>query len=80
MRLRFAVLIWCPIIWCLMLEPVARSQTVVPFRLIDGWAIVLEGTLAGTQHPKMLIDTGAVPSAIRGVSISRESLRGRRPA
>jgi Aspartyl protease len=47
-----------------MLEPVARSQTVVPFRLIDGWAIVLEGTLAGKQQQKMLIDTSAVPSAI----------------
>ena len=42
----------------------AAAQTVVPFRLIDGWAIVLEGTLAGRPRQKMLIDTGAVPSVI----------------
>jgi predicted aspartyl protease len=71
MRLRFAVLIWC-----LMLEPVAWPQTVVPFRLIDGWAIVLEGTLAGKQHQKMLIDTGAVPSAINIKAARRLGLSG----
>ncbi len=71
MRLRFAVLIWC-----LILGPVARSQTVVPFRLIDGWAIVLEGTLAGKQHQKMLIDTGAAPSAINIRAARRLGLSG----
>jgi predicted aspartyl protease len=76
MRLRFVVLIWCLIIWCLMLEQVARSQTVVPFRLIDGRAIVLEGTLAGKQHQKMLIDTGAVPSAINIRAARRLGLSG----
>jgi predicted aspartyl protease len=59
MRLRFAVFSWC-----LIFEAASQAQTVVPFHLIDGWAIVLEGTLAGEHRQKMLIDTGAVPSAI----------------
>jgi predicted aspartyl protease len=42
----------------------AQVQSEVPFQLIDGWAIVLEGTLGGVPHQRMLIDTGAVPSAI----------------
>ena len=42
----------------------AQEPAEVPFRLIDGWAIVLEGTLGGVPHQKLLIDTGAVPSAI----------------
>jgi predicted aspartyl protease len=64
MRLRLAIWRCCLAILYMILQPVARSQTVVPFRLIDGWAIVLEGTLAGKQHQQILIDTGAVPSAI----------------
>ena len=48
----------------LALASAAQVQTEVPFHLIDGWAIVLEGTLGGVPHQKMLIDTGAVPSAI----------------
>jgi predicted aspartyl protease len=71
MRLRFAVLTW----W-LILESVAQAQSVVPFRLIDGWAIVLEGTLAGKPHQKMLIDTGAVPSAINIRTARRLGLSG----
>ena len=59
MRLRLAVLSWF-----LILEAGVQAQTVVPFRLIDGWAIVLEGTLGGDAHQKILIDTGAVPSVI----------------
>lgn len=49
----------------------AQVQTEVPFRLIDGWAIVLEGTLGGVSHQKMLIDTGAVPSAIN-IKLARQ--------
>lgn len=42
----------------------AQVQAELPFQLIDGWAVVLEGTLAGVPHRKLLLDTGAVPSAI----------------
>jgi predicted aspartyl protease len=76
MRLRFAVLIWCVAVLWMIQGPVARSQTVVPFRLIDGWAIVVEGTLAGKAHQKMLIDTGAVPSAINIRAARRLGLSG----
>lgn len=48
----------------LTLGSAAQQPGQVPFRLIDGWAIVLEGTVGGVPHQKMLIDTGAVPSAI----------------
>jgi predicted aspartyl protease len=42
----------------------AQERVEVSFQLIDGWAMVLDGTLGGLHHQKMLIDTGAVPSAI----------------
>lgn len=48
----------------LTLASTAVAQSEVPFRLIDGWAIVVEGTLAGVPQCGMLIDTGAVPSVI----------------
>ena len=48
----------------LTLDTAAQQPGQVPFRLIDGWAIVLDGTLGGIPHKTMLIDTGAVPSAI----------------
>jgi predicted aspartyl protease len=41
-----------------------RKQTDLPFRLIDGWAVVVEGTIGGEPSRTILIDTGAVPSAI----------------
>jgi predicted aspartyl protease len=49
----------------------AQQPGQVPFRLIDGWAIVLEGTLGGVPHRRMLIDTGAVPSAIN-ITLARQ--------
>jgi predicted aspartyl protease len=52
------------VVLCLALVSVAQERVEVPFQLIDGWAIVLDGTLGGLHHQKMLIDTGAVPSAI----------------
>jgi predicted aspartyl protease len=77
--LRFAVLrligMWLVGSW-LIPEAATQAQTVVPFRLIDGWAIVLEGTLAGESHQKMLIDTGAVPSAINVKVARRLGLSG----
>ena len=41
-----------------------QKQTDLPFRLIDGWAVVVKGTIGGEPGRTILIDTGAVPSAI----------------
>ena len=54
----------------------AQESAVVPFHLIDGWAIVLEGTLGGIPHCKMMIDTGAVPSVINSKFVKRLGLAG----
>lgn len=54
----------------------AQEPAEIPFRLIDGWAIVLEGTLGGVPHQKLLIDTGAVPSAINLKLARQLSLAG----
>ena len=43
---------------------VGQKQTELPFRLIDGWAVLVQGTLGGVPNSAILIDTGAVPSAI----------------
>ena len=53
-----------------------QDQTAVPFRLIDGWAIMLEGTLGGVPHQELLVDTGAVPSAINSRVVKRLKLAG----
>src|SRR5262249_51751785 len=54
------------VILALSLAPVLAAQEplAVPFHLIDGWAIVLDGTIGGIPGRKILIDTGAVPSAV----------------
>ena len=55
------------VIICITLVPasvVGQKQTEVPFRLIDSWAVVVQGTLGGVPNRTILIDTGAVPSAI----------------
>jgi predicted aspartyl protease len=59
MKFEFAVMVVF-----LTLISQAQERVEIPFQLIDAWAIVLDGTLGGLQHQKMLIDTGAVPSAI----------------
>ena len=41
-----------------------QNQTDLPFRLIDEWAVVVKGTIGGEPSRTILIDTGAVPSAI----------------
>ena len=45
-------------------KPLRRAPTDLPFRLIDGWAVVVKGTIGGEPSRTILIDTGAVPSAI----------------
>ena len=54
----------------------AQERVEVSFQLIDGWAMVLDGTLGGLHHQKMLIDTGAVPSAINIRVVKRLGLLG----
>ena len=54
----------------------AQERVEVPFQLIDGWAIVLDGNLGGLHHQKMLFDTGAVPSAINIRVVKRLGLLG----
>jgi predicted aspartyl protease len=71
MRLGMAVLIICASAGALAQKPVET-----PFRLLDGWAILAEGTLGGITGQKMLIDTGAVPSAINRRVAKRLGLTG----
>jgi predicted aspartyl protease len=54
----------------------AQERVEVSFQLIGGWAIVLDGNLGGLHHQKMLIDTGAVPSAINIRVVKRLGLLG----
>lgn len=71
MRLGIAILgMW------LSLGSAAQEPAAVPFQLIDGWAIVLEGTLGGMPQQKVLIDTGSVPSAINIKLARRLGLSG----
>jgi len=62
----------------LSLTPVLAAQEppAVPFHLIDGWAIVLDGTVGGIADCKIMIDTGAVPSAINGKFAKQLGLTG----
>jgi len=54
----------------------AQQHSEVSFRLIDGWSMIVDGTLAGVPHQKMLIDTGAVPSVINARVAKRIGLSG----
>lgn len=55
---------------------VAQEPSVVPFHLIDGWAIVVDGTLDGIPNCKIMVDTGAVPSAINSKFVKQLGLAG----
>jgi predicted aspartyl protease len=60
-------LVMACVVICSTLVPasaVGQKPTEVPFRLIDGWAVVVQGTLGDVPNRTILIDTGAVPSAI----------------
>jgi|SRR5215469_11164669 len=71
MKLGFAIL-------ALSLTPVLAAQEppAVPFHLIDGWAVVLDGTVGGIPDRKIMIDTGAVPSAINSKFVKQLGLAG----
>jgi predicted aspartyl protease len=61
---------------CLTPGLAAQEPPAVPFHLIEGWAIVLEGTLAAIPNCRIMIDTGAVPSAINSKFVKRLGLTG----
>lgn len=63
MRLGMGCLVLCATLGFTS-SAVGQKQTEVPFRLIDGWAVVVKGTIGGEPSRTILIDTGAVPSAI----------------
>jgi predicted aspartyl protease len=66
------------VILALWLAPgsTAQEPPAVPFHLIEGWAIVLEGTLASIPNCRIMIDTGAVPSAINSKFVKHLGLTG----
>jgi predicted aspartyl protease len=59
-----ACLIFCLALVAMPVKAADQKQSEVSFRLIDGWAVVVQGTLGGAPNHTILIDTGAVPSAI----------------
>ena len=63
MRLGMGCVVFCATLGFTS-SAVGQKQTELPFRLIDGWAVLVQGTLGGVPNRAILIDTGAVPSAI----------------
>ena len=53
-----------------------QKQTDLPFQLIDGWAVVVKGAIGGEPSRTILIDTGAVPSAISKETAKKLGLLG----
>jgi predicted aspartyl protease len=66
------------LLWVGLLSASIQAQNEIHFRLIDNWAIVVNGTLAQKSHVDMLIDTGAVPSAIDSRLAKQMGLSGNR--
>lgn len=54
----------------------AQEPPPMPFHLIEGWAIVLNGTIGGVPDRQIMIDTGAVPSAINSKFAKQLGLAG----
>src|SRR5215831_10320299 len=54
----------------------AQEPPAVPFRLVEGWAIVVDGTIGGIPNRKIMIDTGAVPSAVNSKFVKQLGLIG----
>ena len=71
--MRFGMVI---LAFCMTPVLAAQEPPSVPFRLVDGWAVVLEGTLVGIPNCKIMIDTGAVPSAINSKFAKQLGLAG----
>ena len=54
----------------------AQERTAIPFHLVEGWAIVVDGTIGGVPNRKIMIDTGAVPSAVNSKFAKQLRLAG----
>jgi predicted aspartyl protease len=54
----------------------AQEPPAVPFHLVEGWAIVVDGTIGGIPNRKIMIDTGAVPSAVNSKFVKQLGLVG----
>lgn len=65
------------LIWPVTLAQGASWQAEIPFRLVHGFGIVVQGRIGATNNLNFLFDTGAVPSAVsRGVA-SQIGARGK---
>jgi predicted aspartyl protease len=71
--MKHGLLIWA-VLLTLNLEAEGHRQ--LDFRLVDGWAIVVEGRLGTSSGQKMLVDTGAVPSVIDNRLAKKMGLSG----
>jgi len=60
----------------LPLNLAAQGPPAVPFHLVEGWAIVVDGIIGGVPNRKIMIDTGAVPSAINSKFAKQLGLAG----
>ena len=54
----------------------AQEPPAVLFHLVEGWAIVVDGTIGGIPNRKIMIDTGAVPSAVNNKFAKQLNLAG----
>ena len=71
MKLTLAILaLWLP------QALVAQETSAVPFHLVEGWAIMVDGTIGGIPNRKIMIDTGAVPSAVNNKFAKQLRLAG----
>jgi hypothetical protein len=57
------------ILFVLIFDPclpvlLAESQPEISFKLYDGFAIVIRGSIANEANLNLMVDTGAVPTAI----------------
>jgi predicted aspartyl protease len=66
------------LLWAVFMSALVQAQNEVHFRLVDNWAIVVEGAFAGKTNVAMLIDTGAVPSVIDSGLAKKMGLSGNR--
>lgn len=53
-----------------------EEQAQVPFKLIDGWAVLAQGSISGRGKQNFIIDTGAVPSAVNVKLVKKLGLIG----
>lgn len=67
------------VVWILLVVPVARGgswQGEIPFKLVQGFGIVVKGGIGPADNLNLLFDTGAVPSVISQRVSSRIGVAG----